>query len=191
MKKLTKEQMEIVKREHPEWFNGIEVGKWYFKQYDRGSSIIFFCQGHRNGDAYGYGIDTSSNGKTEWLSDSDVVESNNDGFREATPEEVKQALIAETKRRYKIGDNIKGGFKGNGAYDFILTRGADMAVYIKNENQIRIQFGMNNNISAVVFENGQWASVIPQEKPSLQDDIQALRDKHPDYNFTIVAEAKA
>jgi len=41
-----------------------------------------------------------------------------------------------------------------------------------------------------VFKDGQWASVIPQEKPSLQDDIQTLKDRWPDINFTIIAEGK-
>lgn len=186
MKKLTKKQMEIVKREHPEWFNGIGVGKWYFKQDDRQSSIIFFCQGHRNGNAYGYGIDTSSNGKTEWFSDSDVVESNNDDFREATPEEVEQALIAEAKRRYKVGDRLSKIYEDYakcenrcfGEREFAIEDGK---LYMQNDI---------SNYDYCIFYDGQWASVIPQEKPSLQDDIQALKDRWPDINFTVIAEGK-
>ena len=194
MKKLTKKQMEVVKREHPEWFNGIEVGKWYFKQYDRESSIIFFCQGHRSGIAYGYGIDTSNNGKTEWLSDSDVVESNNDGFREATPEEVKQALIDEAKRRYKVGDRIKS-LRNDWVHN-IGEMQVDVLSPTKEWNYwvvtvVAEEDEWNKMCSnPTVFKDGQWASVIPQEKPSLQDDIQALKDRWPDINFTIIAEGR-
>lgn len=186
MKKLTKEQMEIVKQEHPEWFNRIEVGKWYFKQYHRQSSIIFFCQGHRSGYAYGYGINTSSNGKTEWFSDSNVVESNNDGFREATTEEVEQALIAEAKKRYKVGDRIS-------KVDEDSAKCENRCFGCREFSLEGVRLYMRNDISEYyycIFYDGQWASVISEEKPSLQDDIQALKDRWPDINFTIIAEEK-
>lgn len=178
--------MEIVKSEHPSWFNEVEVGKWYFKQYDRKSSIIFFCQGHRNGNAYGYGIDTLNNGKTEWFSDSDVVESNNDDFRGATPEEIESALIAEAKRRYKAGDRLskihedyaKCEHRCFGCREFWLECGR---LYVQNDI---------SDYGYCIFYDGQWASVIPQEKPTLQDDIQAFKDRWPDINFTIIAEGK-
>lgn len=186
IEKLTKEQLEIVKREHPEWFNRIEVGKWYFKKYGEKSSIMFFCQGHRNGNAYGYGIDTLNNGIIGWFSDDAVVESNNNGFREAAPEEVKQALIAEAKRRYKDVKNIGNDFLPDD--DRIAEYGFSEFHYEEREN--RLYSAPDGKGGLVVFDCGQWASVISQEKPSLQDDIQALRDRWPDINFTIIAEEK-
>lgn len=178
--------MEIVEAEHPEWFNEVEAGKWYFKQYKGKSSIIFFCQGHRNGCAYGYGIDTLSNGETVWFSDEDVVESNNDGFREATPEEVKSALIAEAKRRYKVGDRLSKIYED---YAECENRYFGERVFETEGGKLYTQDDISE-YSYCIFYNGQWASVIPQEKPSLQDDIKALKDRWPNINFTIIAEEK-
>lgn len=186
MKELTEEQLEIVKREHPEWFNRIEVGKWYFKQYSGKSSMMFFCQGHRNGIAYGYGINTLSNGGTVWFSDDAVVESNNNGFREATREEVEQALIVEANRRYKDVKNIGGDLTTYNKK--VAEYGFSEFHYKQAEN--RLYSAPIGNGGLIVFDCGQWASVISEEKPTLQDDIQALIDRWPDINFTIIAEKK-
>lgn len=190
MEKLTKEQMEVVKREHPEWFNEIEVGKWYDLPYFSLVICVTELEICNNGrfdymKIHYYGFDKGAF-KTGYISttdlDADLVSAN--------MTKVKKLLVAEAKRRYKVGDRIKGGVKGNGKRDFILTRDPDMAVYIEHENQIRIQFGMGNEIGAVIFHDGQWASVLTPEKPSLQDDIQALKDRWPDINFTVIAEEK-
>lgn len=184
MKELTKEQMEIVKREHPEWFNQIEVGKWY-KNKSNVKSIIFNT-GVKNG-CYGF----SNSGK--WTNEYEEVTLTN-LWEEATPEEVKSALIAEAKRRYKVGDRIKSLRN-----DWVQTIG-EMVVEVWSPIKERDYWSLavvaeedewNKMCSnPTVFKDGQWASVIPQEKTTLQDDIQALRDRWPDINFTVIAEEK-
>jgi hypothetical protein len=186
MKKLTKEQMEIVKREHPEWFNGIEVGKWY--NLNRGKCLMFVT-GLRHYDIVaGYGFYYGGN----WQDDGSLW--GTDGAAEATTEEVRQALIAEAKRRYKAGDMIKSlrndwvqtiGEMIVNVYSPVKERNYWVVTVVAEENEWN---EMCSN--PTVFKDGQWASVIPEEKTSLQDDIQALKDRWPDINFTVIAEGK-
>lgn len=176
MKELTKEQMEQVRSTFPEWFNQIEAGKWY-KNKSNTKSIIFNT-GVKNG-CYGF------NNSGKWTNEYEEVTLTN-LWEEATPEEVKQALIAEAKWRYKVGDRLSK----------IYEDCAKCENRCFGERKFTIEDGklyMHNDISNYgycIFYNGQWASVISQEKPSLQDDIQALKDRWPDINFTIIAEGK-
>lgn len=179
MKELTKEQMEIVKREHPEWFNDIEVGKWY-----RGVGNKLICITNlpisSHASAYGfsaYGIWYNDDGSYSWRVDD---------LKQATPEEVKSALIAESKRRYKIGDiltkiheDYARGIRSFGGNEFFFE---DNKLYVRGVD--------GRGYDYAIFKDGQWASVLTPEKPSLQDDIQALKDRWPDINFTIISEGE-
>lgn len=98
-----------------------------------------------------YGIGSDGN----WF-----VSKTNSGFdsdgnnREATPQEVESALIAEAKKR---------GFTKNISYT--ITNGDNI---IESKNSERFGFDdysnklLFNNWS--IFENGQWATIIPQKK---------------------------
>jgi len=178
MKELTKEQLEIVKREHPEWFDEVEVGKWY--NLDFGKCLMFVTELISHKEAIGYGFDYTG----EWRED---------GTRwgieeaiEATTKEVKSMLIAEAKRRYKYIKNIGSDLTEEG--DMVAEYSFSEFHYEKREN--RLYSAPYGRGGLVVFDCGQWAPVIPQEKPSLQDDIQALKDRWPDINFTVIAEEK-
>lgn len=178
MKKLTKEQMEHVRSTFPEWFNGIEVGKWYNLNHGK---CLMFVTGFRHGDTVvGCGFDYGGN----WQDDGSLW--GTDGAAEATPEEVKQALIAEAKRRYKEGDSIEcldGNTIRLAGHGFIFFNGGLYA------SGIHDAYG-EDDVHDALFREGEWASVIPQEKPSLQYDIQALKDRWPNINFTVIAEEK-
>lgn len=176
MKELTKEQMEIVKGEHPSWFNEDGAGEWYIKPIN--GSIQFNI---KDGKGYGWCL---AHG---WVDDARWFQNDRDNeFREATPEEVKSALIAEAKRRYKVGDRLSKIYE-----DYAKCENRCFG-----EREFAIEDGklyMQNDISYYdycIFYNGQWASVIPQDNPSLQDDIKALKDRWPDINFTVIAEGK-
>ena len=186
MKKLTKEQMEIVKSEHPEFFTKIEVGKWYWL---KGSRMLFCFNGNfGNNTQYGF----NKNGVYQGVNELGIHPL--DEVIEATPEEVKSALIAEAKRRYKVGDRIKSLRN-----DWVQTIG-EMVVEVWSPIKERDYWSVTvvaeedewNKMCSnpTVFKDGQWASVLTPEKPSLQDDIQALKDRWPDINFTVIAEEK-
>lgn len=183
MKKLTKEQMEIVKSEHPEWFR-LKDSTWYIKPSN--GTIQFNVK-----DGHGYGWCLAHG----WVYDARWLQNDYDNeFREATPEEVKSALIAEAKRRYKVGDIIKSirndwvhtiGEMHVDVYSLRKERNYWVVTVVAEEDEWN---KMCSN--PAVFKDGQWASVLPQEKPTLQDDIQALKGRWPDINFTIIAEGR-
>jgi len=195
MEKLTKQQMEIVKREHPEWFNGIEVGKWYSVSSYRLLIHVNRIEKCNNGEndyrkIHYFGFDGAIYIEKDYLANMELEKE----FIPATPEEVKQALIAEAKRRYKVGDRIKSLRN-----DWVHTIGemeVDVCTPTKEWNHWVVTVVAEKDewdkmySNPTVFKDGQWASVIPQEKPSLQDDIQTLKDRWPDINFTIIAEGK-
>lgn len=178
MKELTKEQLEIVKREHPEWFNDVEVGKWY--NLNRGKCLVFVTELISHKEAIGYGFNYIG----AWREDGNRW--GIEGAIKATREEVKSALISEAKRRYKVGDRLSKIYE-----DY-----ADCENRCFGERKFTfegVNLYMQNDISEYsycLFYNGQWASVIPQEKPSLKDDIKSLKDRWPNINFTIIAEEK-
>lgn len=179
MKKLTKKQIEIVKREHPECFNGIEAGKWY--NLNPGECLLFVTGLRHGGAVVVYGFDYDGN----WRDDGTIWGTG--GAAEATPEEIESALISEAKRRYKVGDMVsKLGrlYSGNGN-SMIISDWKN--IYVDYDT---LWVNSTNSHRIPLFKSGQWASVIPEEKPSLQDDIQALKDRWPDINFTIIAEGK-
>lgn len=186
MKQLTKEQLEIVKREHPEWFNDVKVGKWY--NLNRGKCLMFVTGLVTHKEAIGYGFGYTG----AWREDGTRWDIK--GAKEATSEEVEQALIDEAKRRYKVGDRIKSLRN-----DWVQTIG-EMVVEVWSPIKERDYWSVTvvaeedewNKMCSnpTVFKDDQWASVIPTNKPSLQDDIQALKDRWPNINFTIIAEEK-
>lgn len=166
--------MEIVKREHPEWFR-LKDSTWYIKP-SNGTIQFNVKDGHGYGWCRAHGWVDSA----RWLQN-DL----NNEFWEATPEEVKHALIAEAKNRYKEGDEIECVID-NDDVDFINLCGN---FHFEN-NKLFVDKKFDSVLWHCIFKDGQWASVISQEKPSLQDDIQALKDRWPDINLTVIAEGK-
>lgn len=175
MKQLTQEQLEQVYREHPEWLVNLEVGKWY--KYPDNEKFLF-CVTKLLGDkkAYGYGWGMVG----EWRYVGNEIWGT-DNLIPATQKEVEYALIAEARKRgFKAGVEIN-----NGSLGF-----RDQWQKIEGGN-IEWKYGHLNlgELCTSIFHDGKWADVITPASP-LAEDIQALKDKYPNYNWTIIAEAK-
>jgi len=138
-----------------------QIGKWYKHKFG-----MLFCVTsiNENGVLYGYGFDKNGS----WFSS--IEESStecacNDVAKEytteATPQEVEQALIEEAKRRYKIGDVIK-------CFDKIESevKGTAFVFYNNCLFSNGDSFGNSGwfNTSGLIFKEGQWATIIEQDK---------------------------
>lgn len=130
----------------------LEAGRWY-----RTNRALF---NHQNGyDSYGF-LDN------KWVADN--WKTNLDDFVgvtpvQATPKEVEQALIEEANRRYNVGDKLSlfndyGYVSGNGIYsgDF------DDLSFCIDSNTLAVK--TTNGFYQMVFNNGQWATVIEKDK---------------------------
>lgn len=152
------------------------VGKWYKGTWENGYVLAFF----QGVDKSSYGIHSDDNewfDDHEWFNKSNISELN---YTEATTEEITEALINEAKRRYKSDDivsrldNYFYGYSNNiiSGNDFFLENGKVTSI-------------STNGYYHCVFKDGKWAEVI---KSDLDKDIQALKDKHPNFRFTITVE---
>ena len=121
----------------------LEIGKWYKMKGDAN----FLCNFNgNNGNSYGFNL------KKEWM-DNSMCFQNFDIYIEATPQEVKTALIEEAKKRgYK-----KGNFK------CLLSRESEFS-----ENYNKWYFEMHTNAlytkslgegGACIFKNGKWSEI--------------------------------
>lgn len=116
----------------------LEVGKWY--TYPAEPKFITFIK--ENGRRYGIG--TSGN----WFHDSDIVRDTR-GYREATPEEVKEALTKEAVKRYKVRDYVEFGIAKH-----IRKIKSKNYIYDKEMNVLL-------NETDGVFVDGIWSEIIP------------------------------
>lgn len=126
----------------------LEVGKWYkYPEYPKFLSIHT-----NNGNRYGFDI----NGL--WFNSDDSLLGCS-GYVEATDEEVKQALIKEADKRYKVGDSVKSFDLGEFTLDGLNL------MYSQQRNVLYATYGVNH----ILFNNGKWAEVLPE--PSTQGKI--------------------
>lgn len=156
----------------------LEIGKWY-RCTD--NSLLFFSRiSDFRDDSCGYGF--LSNG--DWVDERDgysFIQSPH-LWTEATSKEVAQALIEEAKRRgFSIGCKVKAEWINTTREDGII-KDSDFA--FEGDTLLFLNH-------CLIFNYGQWADVINSEKSCpLNEAIQSLKDKHPEYNFTIIAEKK-
>ena len=132
----------------------LEVGKWYKMK----GNTHFLCNFNgnigNNGNSYGFNL------KGKWM-DNSMCFQNSDTYVEATPEEVEASLINEAKNRgYKEGVRI---------YDVYLkekTRvSSDKLDYeMCGYNPDNHGMCLRDSAGAIIFSNGQWAEILPQEK---------------------------
>ena len=126
-----------------------EVGKWY---KDPNSQYLVhvtkIIAKHNYVEVYGF--DCNGNWFNEW----DTVV--HQLCIEATPQEVENALIEEAKRRYKVGDKIFLDGE-NRILDMNLFQ------YLPKSNSFYISLTTKGK-SGRVFNNGQWATIIEQDK---------------------------
>lgn len=199
----------------------LEVGKWY--KFD--TPLFEYLLKYDGSDtAYGFADGTWS---SSWSFSKDVNQELAKG-KEATPKEVEEALVKEAKSRYKVGDKISILDSCNfGNLDDYKNR------WVIRDVHDPIYNGSLFYGNLLIFDNGNWATVIeqgkfaelkeayrngaaiqykhkglpnwidnpnpawsdnydyrikPEEKQTLADDIQYLKDKHPNLRFTITVE---
>ena len=155
LKAIYKEALKKLKALEVDQRGELEVGKWYINNY--GSKYLAYAQELKGTIIIkGYGFDDSGNWEVFAPTDASITE-----CRKATPQEVEKALIEEAKRRYKVGDVIKclDGVESelNGT-DFVFNNNSLFS------NGERIDGGAWFNTYAKVFDNGQWATIIEQDK---------------------------
>lgn len=144
---------EVIKPKH-------QIGKWYKGNVDF-DSLVFITEIEPTDTfnrIYGYGFMFDNYCKFGHLfSNTDHEKS----LVEATPQEVEKALIEEAKKRYKVGDVIK-------CLDGVESEVQGNAFVFSNNNLFsngeRVNGGDWFNIYGKLFENGQWATIIKQDK---------------------------
>jgi len=134
----------------------LEVGKWY----KSGKRLVCYSGTYEKKDmmcGYGFGIGG------RWRSGKTTTYGHSSAFREATHEEVEEALIAEAKRR---------GFK-KGCSFVPLNNDLLIREYESPTSNSFVYFDcsigltMSDDYSNVsIFNNGKWAEII--ENPELE-----------------------
>ena len=166
---ITEEQIkELSKWKHgkrlmQEWYpeafqKQLQVGKVYKYPSFRRGKFMFKFNGEF-GDRITYGFD--SDGK--WCDTLGIHEERINDYQEATKEEWLEALKEEAKRR---------GFKKGVKYNYV-----DKPYLIK---MFKDELDLGNSVDLVdggdiILEDGVWAEVIKEEKPT-QEEIDRVLD---------------
>lgn len=141
----------------------LEVGKWYKDKECRG---IYYITSVLKDRFYFYGF----NDDGLWVNDYWYL-INRCKLEPSTHEEVKTALIAEAKRRYKRGDKVKCVSKTY--YNEIAEIDMKSFRFYTNDNDIWVSSEVER-CNVCIFNNGKWAEVI--EKPNKQEIINQINE---------------
>lgn len=114
----------------------IEAGKWY--TCDKYPKFFSFQTCEKR-----YGFDIFGN----WFEVYDMLVDDLTFYREATKEEVEQALIKEAKKRYKVGDNIECLYKD------CPRKIAGIILYTHEDRDM--WYG-----GVKIYDNGKWAEIV-------------------------------
>lgn len=168
---LTKEQLEIVKKEHPEWYE-LPNGKWY--KHTISKAICFKVSDNKS---YGFGCPEFGHnyyGLEHGTTNFDHI---NDWIVVAG-RQVEELLIKEAEKRglskgstVVFGSSICGEYTLDSNGDYIFIYGC--------------LFWINPDILVHLFRDGEWAKLTPSQ---LDKDIQALKDKYPQFKITVTFE---
>lgn len=150
----------ILKRMIPDAFKKeFTTGKWY--KIDKN---IFCCtEIDERGSLYGYGLfdgiwKERFNDGSHYCACNEASAENR--LVEATPQEVETALIAEAKKKFKVGDKIQRPFAETLDDVFIdLDTFFNDPEYYYSKTEDYLEFH-----GFVVYHEGNWAQIIPQEK---------------------------
>ena len=144
------EAQHIIDAEYPNEFGfKLDVGEWYKNQY---GCLFNFNGGYDlREDPCGYGVDINK----KWV-ESEKLGWGQDGLEKATPEEVKDALVAEAEKRgFKEGVTINNSEVYNQKTDNdILTKGYFLF------NKHGLHWAENENSWWSIFKDGKWAEII-------------------------------
>lgn len=185
--KITKEQIDrlskmaecgstnVIKADLKNWFSEafkteLIVGKWYKFYWDcepdkvRG---IYYVESINDNEVwFEYGIDFTENnwqGK-DWYSKDHI-------WIEATPKEVKEALIAEAKNRgYVHGAKFKSSISENGIVRTVRADDTSFFDFYSGFNKLTTSTDKKEwenkapQSNPDIFKDGKWAEIIPEEK---------------------------
>lgn len=154
-----------LEKEFPEVFESkIEVGKWY--KTKRGS--LFYLSSFDSDKNKGYGFDLFG----RWVDNRGIIGFfgyKSDIIREAKDEEVEEALVAEAKKRYKVGDKLSKIWNDSSLGDRIFSNELSLwrnCIWIENDL----------GYSSCIFKDGKWAEII-DDKSELKKEIKSLEEK--------------
>lgn len=155
--KETEEVKYLIKEWFPEALKvdkvELEAGKWY-KNPNIGS--LAFCKEILDRESfYGYGFGSDNSGN-EWFDISDV-EFTCSNWKEATPEEITEALTKEAVKRYKVGDYVKCLQNTFLTEPDIICDDKENKSFLSN-NSFWIMANKGNQ-AVCVFNQGKWATV--------------------------------
>lgn len=146
----------------------VEVWKWYrFKVYGTIPCLIFITK-IEGTKVTGYGwiySNWADETKESYVCEiSDISE-----LIEAPESYVKDRLIEEANNKYKKLDNVKSLYNTfNGEIDGNF--------YIINPDKIEVWCKTSNNCNVCLFNDGQWAEILPNEEPilTLEQKVEVL-----------------
>lgn len=155
--KITQEQIKEALK-NPKVF--LEAGKWYIGIYN-GRELLFNFSGDydKDNDPLGYGFNLSN----EYI-DLDSLGWRLHTFKPATPEQVKEALVNEAKKRgYKAGVTVKRAVN-----EMKLDIKMDNLVFVKSMNALYMN-------SVCIFHDGKWAEIV--EETELEVTLEEIAEK--------------
>lgn len=134
----------------------LEVGRWYkYPEYEDWKLCITSIDGNEVG---GYGVDLVGG----WMKSGNwgVTEDELDKLIECTPQEIKESLEKEAKRRYKVGDKV----------ECLVSRMSSMITeppYVSTGYSVKAGTDCLASGYIYLFQNGNWAEVLEKsvDKP--------------------------
>ena len=133
-----------MKKEFPEMFE-LVVGRWYKNTY---YDWLMNYQG--KGDVC-YGFNSQKLFSNDYLMQ-DSIE-----WREATAQEIFEALKNEALKRFEIGNFIESAHDNT---RLKIIKRFNFKFFIDHNNLVS-DFGSKDDNSVCLFYNGKWATVIP------------------------------
>lgn len=130
-----------------------EVGKWYLFSGEKRFLICIIENGR-------YGFDTNG----IWFYNSNLHNTNRDEYKEATHEEVEEALIKEARKRgFKAGVNINQDVFN---HDLIYGKNR-LKEGCMNWTSKRLNFA-----GLWIFFNGKWAEIIEGKEEVTMEEVE-------------------
>ncbi len=178
-----KEQLNSLTEQIKKYESGerFEIGRWYKNVGGCGSHPYWFYYKEGGSGMYGFNNDMNWSCNLS-CGDSDLGVY----YRPATTSEVEAALIAEAKKRIKHQSKYKSvrevldgdeydGRTATGSYGINGTMGLSFSYNEKTDTLYNMGFGLY-----VIYEQGQWATIIPQEEKIEIGNREVIIDKDND-----------
>jgi hypothetical protein len=144
----------------------LEVGKWYNIFCDA-FHYLFYITKIENGQVFGYGLDE----KNTFYEEASLCRLDDIlNHYEATPEEVEKRLIEYAKEKYPKGSKVKHPLSER---EFGFVDNIDCND-IENYIIVSDRFSPNGT-STILFENGVWSDILPQEETYIKIPLSEIK----------------